>query len=528
MVTSGASLYSGGGNISIKGKNKADVADNWIGAVRIDQNTKINSGAGEIYIEGDSTANTVSNAYYYGAGVILSYGGTTKSMLTSAGGTATESAIRIVGRGGTNENGIDSYYSGTRGSVVIESLGTGKIDLEGTTTHNSWYGVNLGGAAILSKAGDITINGGANGVQFNNWNQVTAYGNLGACPTGTTPTNCNGTDTATSTAANIYIKGGRYSGATDNARQVIHTTGKYLVTPVGDEEQFSGAMSHYGVVSGPASEIRFGNDLGNVTYLQAMNVFGTYTSAGNIETYGGATEVNGTFTAGGGFRMIGAALTTVGTVTSVSATQLSGASLTANANFTVTGEGSDLIFETKGDIATSDSKTFTTNKGDIILWADTDSISTAGGAIDIGNGGVFKTKNVATASIPATAAALAADTGGGRIVMGGGPGAAGDGYIPGGYAFKSAGNGLRLGVSAILYSGGGKVILRGKTSVTSHWQSGIAVLDNVTIKAGTGQIVLDGYATAGTTTNYSWNAVPKTPKPHMMIRCSYFSCGRAW
>ena len=42
--------------------------------------------------------------------------------------------------------------------------------------------------------------------------------------------------------------------------------------------------------------------------------------------------------------------------------------------------------------------------------------------------------------------------------------------------------------------------------MTSHWQSGIAVLNDVTIKSGTGQIVLDGDSTAGTTTNYSWNA----------------------
>jgi hypothetical protein len=491
-LEAGSRVYSGGGNISIKAQNRANISDHWIGAVRIHQNTIINSGAGEVYIEGDSTAQTSSNSFSHGSGVLLSFGGTTKSMITSAGGSTTESAIRIVGRGGVNENGIDSYYAGTRGSVVIESLGTGTIDLIGSTTHADWYGINLGGSSILSRAGAITLNGGTNGVRLNNWNNVTAFGNMGACPASSTPTNCGGTDSGTTTAADISIQGGRYDGATDAARQIVVTTGNFRVTPVLPTDQFVRPVVHYATISGPAKDIQFGNDLGEITYNQPVSVFGTYSASGNIQTFGGATEVNGTFTAGSGFQMVGAALTAAGTVTAANGMQLIGNSVVADANMTVTGQGFDMLFRAKGDITTTTVKTFTTNQGDITFWADSDAATSLGGKVTIENQNVLKTKNVATASIPATNAALMADSGGGRITIGGGAASSSDSSIPGGAAYAAGGEGIFIGHTSTLYSGGGEISLRGRSNGASTWHSGISIVDAVSLRSGTGQIKLDG------------------------------------
>jgi hypothetical protein len=80
-------------------------------------------------------------------------------------------AIFLNGRSGTGASGIEFVYGDGRHDIQLQALGTGGLRLTGDTTSTTHFGIRLDSIAMLSKTGDIELNGGARGIsQSDLWN----------------------------------------------------------------------------------------------------------------------------------------------------------------------------------------------------------------------------------------------------------------------------------------------------------------------------------------------------------------------
>ncbi|MCG5644531.1 glycine-rich protein, partial [Flavobacteriaceae bacterium LSUCC0859] len=200
-------------------------------------------------------------------------------------------------------------------------------------------------------------------------------------------------------------------------------------------------------------------------------------------------------------------LTTTNSTATVNASVVEGYLLTSDlsveaANITIDTDltstsANNLTLKSKANISQNTGTSVTTNNGNVILWADSDANNE--GYIELGNNATINTANGSTTS---------GLTGGGHIVLSGGAddganeGTANDG-IPDGYASNSTGVGVNLGTTNAnttqMYSGGGDIIIRGKSTKT-----GGSNVDNIGLfqygilnaNSGTGSIVLFGSSTA--------------------------------
>jgi hypothetical protein len=172
-------------------------------------------------------------------------------------------------------------------------------------------------------------------------------------------------------------------------------------------------------------------------------------------------------------------------------------SLTSNGASAVQG----IYLKATGNITSNSDVNYTTNGGDITFWSDSD--ASGGGYIYIQDRNNLDARTNAnrTSSLISTA------SGGGTITLGGGNTSttlASGTVVPTGFAADNTSSlpgGVSLGyfnaghVSGVnLYSGGGNITVRGKT--TSVWggeSEGIAALEGLTMDAGAaGNITLEG------------------------------------
>ncbi|MCX8529271.1 MAG: hypothetical protein ORN27_04295, partial [Rhodoluna sp.] len=134
----------------------------------------------------------------------------------------------------------------------------------------------------------------------------------------------------------------------------------------------------------------------------------------------------------------------------------------------------------------------TTNN--LVLWADTDRATTAGGYITFAQGTFLNTSGGDTTT---------GQTGGGNVYIAGGA-VGSDGY-PAGYAFSNTAStpGLDFILSTNsatgfrVFSGGGNIVMRGESSTTI----GLRGDDGTTIDSGVGAITINGLATTSSTAN---------------------------
>ncbi|MCA9212612.1 MAG: filamentous hemagglutinin N-terminal domain-containing protein [Planctomycetales bacterium] len=167
--------------------------------------------------------------------------------------------------------------------------------------------------------------------------------------------------------------------------------------------------------------------------------------------------------------------------------------------------GGDILLKGAGDVVLSDGASLTTNAGDAILWADSD---------NSGDGGVqIVQNNLIDTRTSADRTAMTHTTGGGNIVIAGGLddggvssgiglGAAGDG-TPDGYAVNAttyAGvlfgldNNTTQDINVDLFSGGGDIIINGKSSYASAGYA-IQTYQGYAFDAGEdGDITMHGYS----------------------------------
>jgi hypothetical protein len=164
--------------------------------------------------------------------------------------------------------------------------------------------------------------------------------------------------------------------------------------------------------------------------------------------------------------------------------------------------GKALVAKAKNIVSIGDSKSFVTNKGPITLWADSDANNL--GSVYLENNAYLNSVN--GTAMPTNKATTLAVTDGGKIVVGGGAADPNDPTIPGGFAqsASSAVAGVDLRINTQIYSGGGDIIVRGKSlNGTGGWRAGITMWTNTQVNSGTGKIYFEGDSIGNTGT---WNA----------------------
>jgi hypothetical protein len=156
---------------------------------------------------------------------------------------------------------------------------------------------------------------------------------------------------------------------------------------------------------------------------------------------------------------------------------------TASGLFEATNNG-NIVVKTARGIITRAGYTFQTNGGNLVFWSDTDGS---------GTGRIYTLDPIVLNS---AGGATDQDTGGGAIVLAGGlddgsnGGIANDG-IPDGFAYDRTWRGVLLGNGAQMFSGGGDVVIRGRTFSTALTY-GIQQNNDLHINSGQGKITLHG------------------------------------
>lgn len=468
-------LSSGGGNIYIAGQRNSNSPVN-VGAGVINNSgtgTLIDAGAGTVTIKGDNTA---SGNGAFGIMTGLHPNGYTGRFTVKSSNSTATSAITVDGTSsaGTGdgiliENHARFLSTATTNGGGISISGTG---FSGRNALSVGIGANAGTLDVLSASGAININVGIYPLL------VASQGNmkLGSI--------VNDADVGSSTA-NVVITSNNVSWT---GSVPIRTFGTLIVTPT-TGSSFAATLNssalNYSGISGLV--------LGNATNTAGITI-GTSTSiAGPITCYGGDININ------------------------------------ENINTTAGAASGDILLKASGNIFTAANKSITTNNGDVILWADSD--NTGNGSISLGNNTTINTANELTTS---------GLSGGGKVVLAGGNddgsngGAASDG-IPDGFAASSTGNGISLGTSTanttLMYSGGGDIIIRGK----STYASGTTFTDRIgmfqygkwTANAGKGSIIITGTATGFYGVNFTYPASNLTSTDKHLVLISDKATGDA-
>ncbi|MBV5339257.1 MAG: hypothetical protein J0665_06815, partial [Deltaproteobacteria bacterium] len=275
--TSNTTLYSGGGDVFIKGKTTATSGAlfglSYNGALTID------SGQGALSITGESAA-------LYGIAFSLNKTSGQGLSLTSAKTSGT--AISITGvTTATDSYGLTFNNDSTKD---VLATGGGAIAINGTGT-GSGYGIYLDGTRVLASAGAITVDGGTAGINF-----AGGIANTIGKLTGT------GVE---SSSSNIIVTGDRF---TIGAATTVDTIGTLTVQSSG--ASFSSALT-WPMTNLTASNIT-GLTLGKSGNTADITVGSATSIAGPISIYGGNIAIDAVLTASGSNTI---SLTGSGTIT---------------------------------------------------------------------------------------------------------------------------------------------------------------------------------------------------------------------
>ena len=248
------SIYSGGGDIVIKGKSHSSSAGiQWFsgttGASQI-----INSGNGTILFDGLGTS---TNAH----GIELnSYASSVAPSITSSSSSST--AIRFVG-----ETSATTDRAGFQGAATLIANATGGgIEISGKTPSASTYGaVEAGGILTYALTGPITFIGdGSGGLKIG-----------GTWGKGSLP----------SSSSNIVLR----TNAFTFANPTIQTTGAITVEPFGNS--FTNAIS-FPITSLSLPNTITGLTLGKSTNTSDITIASATTISGPVTLYGGNINLN--------------------------------------------------------------------------------------------------------------------------------------------------------------------------------------------------------------------------------------------
>ncbi len=499
----GTTIRTGGGSVYVGGMNARTVNGEIRYGVRIDTGSLIDSGSGDIEIEGRLQGRIAS-------GVQAIYG----VELNGSALTSTTGDIHITGAEGATDDSSNLGGAGVRlyNSSVRTTGAGGDIVITGTT------GVNNGDAGSLRDGVRLHADG-------NNKSTVVQTDSGAITITGTS----NVTSRAEGSGLRLMTSKPVNDDANHAVVRVHSATGN--ITLVGDSPnntetgsagvRFDGAYFGRFYIGQYGATVHSGN-----TTIRGRSVVEQNLAQGYLELAGsgalaieptGTSFVRGASTAqsldlNGVWRFgtahsaiaigkdqgtagrndslrVSAALTTAGAI------RLYASYVELHADLTSTLAGAPILVKSTGDIITTAGRKLQTDGGDISLWADSN--GSAAGYILLGNSNTLDTRTQAARGNALTTTA----SGGGDITLGGGDGAtAADGYAIS--ASNSERGGVNFGDQTVgghanqlsLQSGGGDVVVRAKTSsaIALNW------VDGGQINAGsTGTVLLEGVATGG-------------------------------
>ncbi|BDT68711.1 hypothetical protein os1_28970 [Comamonadaceae bacterium OS-1] len=473
-------INTGGGNLLFKGINdRVNGTEDRVGIYIRD--SAISTGTGSLSLDGQTSLRGGS-VPVNNAGVVID-GGTL---------TSTHGNIDIAG----SQNGLGTEAEGVKLiNTSVLATGTGNITMLGTADADNGQSATKSAIVLLAdssnqttrvatNSGNITLTGTVNttnktdssGVLLMannssatdaNWAKVKVVSTSGNITiAGDNPSNTNastlnqavrfngsnfgkvylGQDESGTYTGNLAIQG-RQIGVDGFASGYLQAkgTGAMAIEPKTSAAGFNRAFtldSTWDLGSAHSSLV-----LGNANNVQAVTVSAAQTATGPISIYGGDVALN--------------------------------------ANLTSTLAGAAMLVKASGNITTTANTSLKTNNGNLTLWSDSDSSGV--GSMALGNSNTFNTSLNGASTIQAT--------GGGKITLAGGADSNADG-LPDGYAFSATGHGLAIGTAGAsntaIYSGGGDVLIKGKTSVTTAGNRGVQSAGLLTVNSGQGAITMVG------------------------------------
>ncbi|MEN8858592.1 MAG: LamG-like jellyroll fold domain-containing protein, partial [Flavobacteriaceae bacterium] len=396
---SNITLISGGGDISLKGKQTSLLNGDAAG-INAYEGFVLDAGkTGNITLEGDVSDSNAS----YSDGMNLG------NYATTAGGAA--SHIKTVDgdialMGSASDASVHSRgltLAGGGAGLFIQSTGTGSISLSGTPGGTGvQYNILLIGANILASSGDIDLVGGSTGKIFNTSFASTIGYKLGS-------------DVLSSTS-DITVTGDDFdlsSGFNFN------TAGTLKVESFGNS--FTNAFN--------TSQLTYSSDLTGLT-------IGKSTNTSNV-TVASDIDINGPVSIYGGNIYVNENIDTQGGATN-----------------------GDVLLKVSADIVLAESKTITTDGGDVILWSNSDNETTSGSLI------TRKGSSITTNS--------------GHL------------WIGGGAESGSLWNGLTVGDGYAVAGTSLNDLDRPNTNTDASWRGAGIFLDGTTINTSGGHIAMYG------------------------------------
>ena len=320
---SNITIISGGGNISLKGR-QTSVFNGDAAGINAYEGFLLDAGqTGNIAMEGNVSGSNAS----YSDGMNLG------NYATTAGGTA--SYIRTVDGDITLTGSASDATTHSRGltlagggaGLFIQSTGTGNINLLGTPGGSGdQYNILLIGANILANSGDINLTGASTGRIFNaNFGSTIGYK--------------SGSD-VTSSTSDITVTGDHFvlsSGFNFN------TAGTLAIESFGNS--FTNTFN--------TTQLTYSSDLTGLTIGKSTNtstvIFDSATSiAGPITVYGGDIGLNATLTATDSNLNLYA----TGSVTQSAAITANNLALFGTGNFTLQNSSNNIDVLAGGDATT--------------------------------------------------------------------------------------------------------------------------------------------------------------------------------
>ena len=462
VIINGSTISTGAGNVYMAGQSFITSGYTTSGSVYdygvFFKHSSITTSTGNINITGDIKGN-----FNYGAGLWIDAngGGKTTSLQTGAGN------ITLTGSGTDNNTGGSGWRHGllllsqNSGDSVSITSTSGAISLTGAATFtdpttNDTSGLQIqvnnatGFAKVVSQTGNISLIGSnsqeigqqENAIRFTAANVANAIR--------------IGYDGSNVYSGNILIEGNSILQRAENAGSgslAVQSTGGLTIQSVG--------ATFTQLRAGASNALSFDNDWNFGTALSSFTL-GKSTNTKDLA--------------------LSNALTVAGPIS------LYGSNINLGANLTSSRVGAAILAKASGNITANANLTFQTNNGSLTFWSDAD--ANADGHISLGNSVTLNTANGSTSQA----------TGGGAIILAGGLDNVGSDGIPDGYAFSTTVHGISLGTTSAnvagFYSGGGDVLLKGKTSTTSSTGDGtfhgLNVWGGLAINSGQGSIKLTG------------------------------------
>jgi hypothetical protein len=442
-------IYTGGGRVTLFGytsSNTDGLAANF--------GLNLNAGEGQIEMVGKSGAWALQ----------LSRGNNNdplKTVITSR--SALSPAISITGETTATSGAVSGILSGYSnqhsGSVVIQALGAGGVNLKGISGGSN-TAIALSSTAVLSASGAINIDAGNKGLLVNQVESGLTTGgftHFGECPV----TSCVNS-LVTSSTADFNFVGDRFATFSGSNESTISTSGAVSLVPAVGSTAFTDFTNSSDTTTSRLVGMTFAGKISGLTFGREGD-----TSDFNLPS-------TKTLTINGPIRIFGRDVDLSGGLVS-------------------TRSGSEIRVESSTGVYLHSSQTIQTAGGagaDVVLWGNK---ADDGGAVYVANSTCVNT--VGSCSPNATQIA----SGGANIIFGGGSsytttdsrkfpsGAAkNDSRIPSGVQLGNVANSL-----VKIYSGGGDIKFSG--AGTGY---GIRTYGGETLNSGAGKISLTG-TTAG-------------------------------